>query len=547
MSAKPNRVRINKVKGERILFLSPSVKLGHENEANLRDFDIGDMLGSGAFGYVYKVVHKTSKRIFALKVIEKGKIRKNKMEKQIQNEVKIMYSLDCENVVRLFNHFEDDENLYLVMEFAEEGQLMNKIKKAPSKKLPEAVAAAYIRDLVKALDYIHNLSPPIIHRDIKPENLLVSANNTVKLGDFGWSNYSEDSRTTYCGTPEYLAPEMLLQKGHTDKLDIWCVGVLMFELLTGRTPFLPKRPGKDQNDTNRILQKGIIDGKPIIPADYPPIARDLTLKLLKANPKERLSIQDIKKHPWFSQNSVTFGPQRESSLGGFNQNKPKANLAASLLTVDETDELPTANDDNKPGIEDDIEIIKPHREFEVEGKQIAESEMLQEMPDIPDHEASKFFRRESVLAYENIPKLDGINLRKSMRPSIVDRFGDALRKSTGLKTNEVIQKLNDQITDRDQKITDLQNMVEALQIENTRIKVERDRLNSCFSNLSEESSFASMTVPSLETKLTKFVEEERDKLRARVEELYKAISIKEEAIDILNGRVRVSLHIDEKV
>lgn len=536
MSTKPNRVRINKVK-ERILFLSPSVKLGHENEANLLDFDIGDMLGSGAFGYVYKVVHKTSKRIFALKVIEKGKIKKNKMQVQIQNEVKIMYSLDCDYVVRLFNHFEDDENIYLVMEFAGEGQLMNKIKKSPSKKLPEPVAAGYIRDLIKALDYIHNLSPPIIHRDIKPENLLVSADNVVKLGDFGWSNYSEDSRTTYCGTPEYLAPEMLLQKGHTDKLDIWCVGVLMFELLTGRTPFLPRKPGKDQNDTNRILQKAIIEGKPNIPADYPPLARDLTLKLLKANPRERLSLQDIKKHPWFAQNSAGFGIQDQSQSDSMNQGRPKANLASSLLTVDENDELMPVIDEFKNEPRNDLQVVKPDREFEVEGKKIEESEMLLEMPDMPDHEASKFFRRESILAAENIPRLDGVVFKMKERVSFVDRFSDALRKSTGIKTNEVIQRLNEQLTQKESKINDLQNMVEELQIENTKLRTDRDRLNSCLTNASDDTSFASLTVPSLETKLTKFVEEERDKLRLKVEELYKLISSKEEAIDILTGKV----------
>ena len=238
-SQQPAKVKINKVK-ERLLFLAPSIKLGLENEANLRDFDIGDLLGSGAFGSVYKVTHKQNKKIYALKVIEKSNIKKHNLAQQMQNEVKIMYSLKHDNIVQLYNHFEDDENIYLVIEFAEEGQLMNKLKKAANKKLKEANAAAYLRDLVLALNYIHNLNPPIIHRDIKPENLLVASGNKIKLGDFGWSNYNdEQTRKTYCGTPEYLAPEMLMQKGHTDKLDIWCVGILMFELLTGRTPFVP--------------------------------------------------------------------------------------------------------------------------------------------------------------------------------------------------------------------------------------------------------------------------------------------------------------------
>src|SRR3990167_2238615 len=146
-----------------------------------------------------------------------------------------MYSLNHENIVRLFNHFEDDDNIYLILEFADEGQLMDKIK--GGKKMQEAQAAMCIRDLVQALEYLHGLNPPVIHRDIKPENLLVSGGR-IKLGDFGWSNYSaqEQERNTYCGTPEYLAPEMITHSGHTEKLDIWCVGILLFELLSGRTP-----------------------------------------------------------------------------------------------------------------------------------------------------------------------------------------------------------------------------------------------------------------------------------------------------------------------
>jgi serine/threonine protein kinase len=161
MNAKPGKVRINKVK-ERILFLSPSVKLGHENEANLRDFDLSELLGSGAFGSVYKVTHKVSKRVFALKVIEKTKIKKNKMENQIQNEVKIMYSLDNENIVRLFNHFEDDESIYLVLEFAEEGQLMNKLKKAPGRKLTE-IRGCYLHSRSGQCSRLHSQSEPPDH------------------------------------------------------------------------------------------------------------------------------------------------------------------------------------------------------------------------------------------------------------------------------------------------------------------------------------------------------------------------------------------------
>jgi serine/threonine protein kinase len=535
MNAKPGKVRINKVK-DRILFLSPSVKLGHENEATLKDFDIGDMLGSGAFGQVYKVTHKISKRVFALKVIEKAKIKKNKMENQIQNEVKIMYSLDNEHIVRLFNHFEDEQNIYLVMEFAEEGQLMNKLKKAPGRKLGENVAAAYIRDLVKALDYIHNLSPPIIHRDIKPENLLVGAGNRIKLGDFGWSNYNEDSRTTYCGTPEYLAPEMLLQKGHSDKLDIWCVGVLVFELLTGKTPFLPRKPLKDANEMDRALKKGIVEGKPVIPSEFPALARDLVSKLLKTNPRERLSLTEIKKHPWFKQNGITFGDDLASlSSSGLMSSPAKPNLAASLLTISEKEEFRSLQVSG-------VELPEPGDwgrgplEFEMEDRALAESELPQLMPDLSNHEASLFFRRESVLAPADLPALDGLRLAGDRR-SVVERVADSFRRSVGLKSGEQLAKLKDDLDEKKRRIADLQALVEGLELDKARLKGELDKARAGQSFTTDDLSFTSVTVPSFESKLTRLVEEERDKLRLKVEELYKLVSRKEEAIDLLTGKV----------
>lgn len=541
MNSKPGKVRINKVK-ERILFLSPSVKLGHENEATLKDFDLGDMLGAGAFGQVYKVVHKISKRVFALKVIDKAKLKKNKMENQIQNEVKIMYSLDNEHIVKLFNHFEDDQNIYLVMEFAEEGQLMNKLKKAPGKRLSEVVAAGYIRDLVKALAYIHNLNPPIIHRDIKPENLLVSAGNRIKLGDFGWSNYNEDSRTTYCGTPEYLAPEMLLQKGHTDKLDIWCVGILIFELLSGRTPFLPRKPLKDANEMDRALQQGIKEGKPLIPSEFPALARDLVLKLLKTNPRERLNLTEIKNHPWFKQNGVTFGDDIGSlNSSGIMSSPTRPNLATSLLTISEKDEFKSLQ---TSGIEFGVAAMedKPKGpiEFDMDGNSLAENQLTDVMPDLSNHEASLFFRRESVLAPAEIPHLDGLQLGNPDRRSIVDKMAEAFRRSAGMKQNEQVVRLKEDLEDKKRRITDLQLQVESLEIDRARLRGELERAKAGQSFTSDDLSFTSVTVPSFESKLTKLVEEERDKLRTKVEQLYKLISEKEETIDLLTGKVAVS-------
>lgn len=123
------------------------------------------------------------------------------------------------------------------------------------------------------------MDPPIIHRDIKPENILLDSNGIVKLADFGWSNYFDDDnrRLTYCGTPEYLAPEMIKQSGHDKTLDVWNLGVLLFELLTGAPPF----EGGSQNE----LFSNILSLKIKWPKGFSGIARDLISKLLKIDPK----------------------------------------------------------------------------------------------------------------------------------------------------------------------------------------------------------------------------------------------------------------------
>lgn len=150
-----------------------------------------------------------------------------------------------------------------------------------------------MREIISAVEYLHSLDPPIIHRDIKPENILLDSNDSVKLWDFGWSNFFNENSTrlTYCGTPEYLAPEMIKQKGHTKSLDIWNLGVLFFELLAGRPPF----EGSNQQD----LFKNILNFKIRWPKGFSAVAKDLVSKLLKSDPDQRISLSEILEHPWF--------------------------------------------------------------------------------------------------------------------------------------------------------------------------------------------------------------------------------------------------------
>ena len=284
---------LNKVK-KRLLILSPAVAAGLEREACKTDFESLEdkSIGKGGFGSVWKVRHKITKQIFAIKVINKESIVKQKMVEQTNREIEIMYKLDHPHIIKLYSHFEDDEDFCLIMQIASKGQLYSIIKRL--KRLDQRTAAQYMREVISAIKYLHTRNPPIIHRDIKPENILLDQEGRCKLADFGWSNFDvgDKFRDTYCGTPEYLAPEMITKSGHNESVDIWALGVLLFEMLTGRTPF---------NFTGDRIQlfNNIKTLRIIWTDDFPQLAKDLVGKILRLNPKDRLTLDEIINHQWF--------------------------------------------------------------------------------------------------------------------------------------------------------------------------------------------------------------------------------------------------------
>ena len=294
MTEKEKKIHINKVKN-RILSLSPSVKEGLERECTKEDFysEEDEAIGKGGFGKVWKVRHKDSDKVYVIKVMAKQNIINSKMTEQINREIEIMYRINHPHIIKLINHFEDDENLYLIMELGAKGQLfslLNKFKHG----FDQIRAAQYMREIISAVKYLHSFDPPIIHRDIKPENVLLDENGRCKLADFGWSNYvSKDKvRETFCGTPEYLAPEMLNKTGHDTAVDIWALGVLCFELLTGKLPF------GGRNTRELFSNIGALNIK--WPGnDFNALAKNLIIKILKENPKERPSLDEILSQPWF--------------------------------------------------------------------------------------------------------------------------------------------------------------------------------------------------------------------------------------------------------
>ena len=291
---------LNRKPHRKLLYQPPP--LDGEKETCKTDYSFELKLGDGAFGQVWRIKHKKTSKLYACKQVAKEKVMK--MLDQFRREVLIMYELFHPNIISLYHHFEDTKYFYLVMELAEGGNLFQKL--ATEKTFMEKSAFQYFSEVLSAVEYLHSHVPSIIHRDIKPENILISKAGNLKLTDFGWSNYYSQEqavpRYTMCGTYEYLSPEMATESGHTPAVDIWCLGILLYEMLSGCTPF--------KGSTKEIMMENIAKTKVKFPKCFPRAAKELVLKILEKNPIKRFSIQKIKQHEWYK----SFLETKDSSL-----------------------------------------------------------------------------------------------------------------------------------------------------------------------------------------------------------------------------------------
>ena len=254
---------------------------------SLADFDIGKPLGNGKFGKVYLAREKKTHFIVALKVLFKNQLSKAGVEHQLRREIEIQAHLRNDNILRLYGYFFDQTRIYLILEFAAKGELYKELQKCG--KFDEKRSAKYIKSLAGALDYCH--SKHVIHRDIKPENLLLDLRGELKIADFGCSVHAPHSRrTTLCGTLDYLPPEMIEGKAHDNMVDVWSLGVLMYEFLVGSPPF----EAQGHHETYKKISKVDLKFPPHISAD----ARDLITKLLVKEPSARLPLSEVANHKW---------------------------------------------------------------------------------------------------------------------------------------------------------------------------------------------------------------------------------------------------------
>jgi len=262
----------------------------------LNDFEVGKPLGRGKFGSVYLARERSSKYIVAIKVLRKSQLLKAGVEHQLRREIEIQSHLRHRNILRMYGYFYDEKRIYLILEYSPGGELYKRLTSKGT--FSEERSATYIRDLALALDYCH--SKHVIHRDIKPENLLVGAHNEIKIADFGWSVHAPTSRrNTLCGTLDYLPPEMVEGRDHDEKVDVWSLGVLLYEFLYGSPPFEAEGHTATYRRISRVdlhfpKNPKISDG-----------AKDLIRRLLVKEPSERMALADVSKHPWIKQNALS--------------------------------------------------------------------------------------------------------------------------------------------------------------------------------------------------------------------------------------------------
>ncbi|KAI8338256.1 kinase-like domain-containing protein [Chlamydoabsidia padenii] len=251
------------------------------------DFDVGKHLGQGKFGNVYLAREKISRAPVALKILIKKELEKANVATFLRREVEIHAHLRHESILRMYGYFQDEQHVYLVLECAYHGSLYSRlVKKGP---FSELTTRQCIYQMTNALSYLHKHG--IIHRDIKPENILIDSEGKLKLADFGWAVHDRrPRRTTFCGTLDYLPPEMIESKTHNAKVDVWALGILAYELLVGKPPF-------EHSDYLETYQH-IVKVDFTFPDHVSAQARHFISLALQYDIRKRSHLSDLVRHPW---------------------------------------------------------------------------------------------------------------------------------------------------------------------------------------------------------------------------------------------------------
>ena len=267
-------------------------------DVQFRRYNKGRLLGKGGFASVYELVSSETRQLSAVKVMDKSALTKGRARQKLMMEVKIHKSLNHTNIVKFEHFFEDTDYVYIILELCTNQTLSDLLRRR--KRLTELEIQCYLLQVVSALKYLH--SHRVIHRDIKLGNIFLSDKMEIKMGDFGLAaklEFDGERKRTICGTPNYIAPEILDGRfGHSYEVDIWSFGVLMYTMLIGRPPF----ETNDVKTTYRRIRMNAYSFPEHISISGE--SRDLIEKILVIEPSLRPSLTDIEKHPFFSKNLI---------------------------------------------------------------------------------------------------------------------------------------------------------------------------------------------------------------------------------------------------
>ena len=290
------------------------------NQNILNEYQIKETIGKGTFSKVKLGINKSTGEKVAIKILDKRKIKTNSDRLRVQRELTILKKINHINIVKIIQTKEDQENVYIVMEFIDYDLFLHIVN---NKRLDEKEAALYYFQLISGLEYIHLLN--IVHRDLKPENLLLTKRRVLKIIDFGLSNFffGEELLVTPCGSPSYTPPEMI--KGYKYNgfaVDIWTTGIILYGMLCGYLPF-------EEKDTKALFKK-IIKCRVIYPKYVSNNAQSLLRRILVPNPDKRITISEIKKLPFYLEGKDIFYkryPDLVDKLENGNSNKLNKNYS----------------------------------------------------------------------------------------------------------------------------------------------------------------------------------------------------------------------------
>ena len=281
------------------------------------DFSFKRKIGKGNFGEVYLVEHWGTRKEYALKRM----LREKEMKKS--SEGQILASIQCPFIVNLFFHWEDKDHDFLLMEYLPGGELLLLLNKMG--KMTEEQAKFYIAQIVLALEHLHSLN--IIFRDLKPENILLDGRGFIKMVDFGFAKEARPDRKclTFCGTPEYLAPEVFLGRGYTSAVDCWALAVLTWELVAGSLPWASSQKGDKWREI--VVYEAILAGSPPFPEHFSKRLVKFLTALLERDPERRLSAGEARQESWLEGILFLFGG---NSLEQIVDNGPPSSQYACL-------------------------------------------------------------------------------------------------------------------------------------------------------------------------------------------------------------------------